>query len=97
MEKNNFSRPIIDKIFFGNKFREKTGLGQQNDAGDLSEHMRDIPHLIFNTTFFEYEDLDLKPIIDKVIIQESLTREEWFRFHTHLEGKMDEFDIICGI
>ena len=96
-EKNNFDKHIIDKVFYGNKFRENTGIGQQNEPDDLSKFIREEPYLIFNSTDFEYENLDLVPIIDKIIAQQGLTREEWFKLHTYLEKKIDDFDVICGI
>lgn len=96
-EGNSFDRLITDKIFFGNKFREKTGIAQQNNPGDLSAFIRDKPYLIFNSTLFEYEDLKLNNILEKIVYQQEITREEWFRFYTHCEKKIDEFDSICGI
>ncbi|MEB3799809.1 hypothetical protein INQ45_01530 [Flavobacterium columnare] len=96
-EKNCFNRQILDKVFFGNKFRKATGLGQQKNTPDLSEFIRDKPYLIFASTDFEYEHLELKPIVDKVIWQQSLSREEWFRLYTYCESRIDGFNEICGI
>lgn len=97
MERNSFNRQVTDKIFFGKKFRQSTGLGQQRASGDLSEFVREEPFLIFASTYFEYEELELKPIIDKVILQQDLSREEWFRVHTYCEKRIDNFNTICGI
>jgi hypothetical protein len=97
MEGNSFNRQIVDKVFFGNKFRKSTGLGQQRKQEDLSEFVRDRPHLIFASTLFDYEDLELKPIVDKVIKQQDVSREEWFRLYTYCEKRIDGFNEICGI
>ncbi|WP_299485391.1 hypothetical protein [uncultured Allomuricauda sp.] len=97
IEKNSFNRQIIDRIFFGNQFRETTGLGQQKPSIDLSEFVRDRPYLIFASTLFDYEDLELRPIRDKVIRQEDISREEWFRLYTYCEQRIDGFNEICGI
>jgi hypothetical protein len=97
MERNSFNRQIIDRVFFGNKFRKSTGLGQQKKEGDLSEFVRDKPHLIFASTLFDYEDLELEPIAEKVIKQQDISREEWFRLYTHCEKRVDGFNEICGI
>lgn len=53
-DKNNLNREIIDKVFWGSKFREVTGLRQQNKVTDLSKYKRDKPFLIFSETYFEY-------------------------------------------
>ncbi|WP_445721625.1 hypothetical protein [Flavobacterium sp.] len=97
MERNSFNRQILEKIFFGNKYRKGTGIGQQRETPDLSEFIMDKPHLIFASTDFEYENLELKPIVDKVIYQQSLNREEWFRLYTYCENRIDGFNEICGI
>lgn len=95
-EHNNFSRMIIDKIFFGSSFRQQTGIGQQKKKGKLPES-RDKLHIIFHSTYFEYEDLDIQPIIVKSIEQKDLTREEWFKLYTFCEKRIDGFNEICGI
>jgi hypothetical protein len=97
LERNNFNRFIVDKIFYGKKFREATGLGQQRDPVDVEKFMKEAPHLIFNSTYFDYEDLDLQPIFHKASKQEILSREEWFRLYTFCEKKIDDFNDICGI
>ena len=97
LEGNHFSRMIIDKVFFGTKFRELTGIGQQKERGDLSKYNRDRFYLIFNSTYFEYEELELKPIIIKSMKQMDLTREEWFRLYTFCDKRIDGFNEVCGI
>lgn len=97
LEGNNFSRMIIEKVFFGSKFREQTGIGQQNEREDLTEFIRDKFHFIFNSTYFEYEDLELQPIFMKSMKQMDLTREEWFRLYTFCEKRIDSFNEVCGI
>lgn len=97
MEQNNLNREVIDKVFWGNNFRNTTGIGQQNEIKDLSKFERDKPFLIFGETYFEYEDLKLKPIYEKLISQQKLSIEEWFRFHTSCETRIDSFNTICGI
>ncbi len=97
LERNNFNRFIVDKIFYGKKFREATGLGQQRDPVDVEKFMKETPHLIFNSTYFDYEDLDLQPIFHKASKQEILSREEWFRLYSFCEKKIDDFNDICGI
>lgn len=97
LEGNTFNRMISDKLFFGSKFREQTGIGQQKEKIDISEHFRDRFYLIFNSTYFEYEELELKPIIEKSIKQMDLTREEWFRLYTFCDKQIDTFNEICGI
>lgn len=96
-ERNNFSRMIIDKVFYGSQFRKQTGIAQQKDKTVFKEKMRDNLNLIFNSTYFDYEDLELQPIIDKSMRQLDLTREEWFRLYTHCESRIDTFNEICGI
>lgn len=97
LEQNCLNRCFIDNIFWGNKFREVTGVGQQNAMTDLSKFERDKPYLIFQETFFEYEDLNLEPIIKKLMLQQKLNIEEWFRFYTWCEKRIDSFNTICGI
>lgn len=97
LEKNNLNRGVIDKVFWGNKFREATGIGQQNAMIDLSKFERDKPYLIFQETYFEYENLDLKPIINKLMLQQKLNIDEWFCFYTWCEKRIDSFNTICGI
>lgn len=97
LQRNDFSRMITDKIYFGKKFREQTGIGQTNEAGDLSEFIREMPHIIYNSTLFDYEDLELAPIFLKSVKQEVLTLEEWFRLSTYCEKEIDDFNKICGI
>ena len=97
MEKNSFNRQILDKVFFGNKHRKATGLGQQRKTPDLSAFVRDKPYLIFASTDFEYENLELTPITEKIIYQQNLSREEWFRLYTYCENRIDGFNEICGI
>lgn len=94
---NDFNKLILDKIFFGNKFRESTGIGQNNKQVDLSEFIRERPYLIFKNSYFEYEDLELHKIYTKIASQEQVTIEEWFRIHTFCEKKIEEFNEICGI
>lgn len=96
-EKNSFNRQILDKVFFGNKYRQATGLGQQRETPDLSAFIRDRPYLIFASTDFEYENLELAPIVEKVVYQQNLSREEWFRLYTYCENRIDGFNEICGI
>jgi hypothetical protein len=97
LEQNNLNREVIDKIFFGNKFRQSTGIGQQNAITELTEFERAKPFLLFQETFFEYEDLSLKPIINKLIQQQKLDIDDWFRFYTMCENRIDSFNTICGI
>jgi hypothetical protein len=94
---NNFNRRVIDKVFYGNKFRQSTGIGQQNPPIDISQFVREEPYLIFSETYFEYENLDLHTIFMKVIKQFDISIEEWFKIYTHCENKIDEFNEICGI
>lgn len=96
-EGNNFSRMIMDKVFYGSQFRKQTGIAQQNDKTDFKEKMRDKLHLIYNSTYFDYEHLELQPIVDKAMRQLDLSREEWFRLYTHCETRIDSFNEICGI
>jgi hypothetical protein len=97
LEKNNLNRGFIDKVFWGNKFREVTGIGQQNAMTDLSKFERDKPYLIFQETYFEYENLNLETIIDKLMRQQKINIDEWFRFYTWCEKRIDSFNTICGI
>lgn len=97
LERNNLNRAVTDKIFFGNKFRNSTGIGQQNPMTDLTEFERDKPFLLFQETYFEYENLDLEPIINKLMLQQKLNIDEWFRFYTVCEARIDSFNTICGI
>lgn len=97
LEKNNLNRGVIDKVFWGNKFREITGIGQQNAITDLSKFERDKPYLIFQETYFEYENLNLETIIDKLMRQQKINIDEWFRFYTWCEKRIDSFNTICGI
>lgn len=97
MSRNNFNRFIIDKIFYGNKFRESTGIGQQREPVDIEKYVRESAFLMFSDTYFNYEDLDLQAIFEKARKQEVLSREEWFRLYTFCERKIDDFNDICGI
>lgn len=97
LETNHMNREINDKVFFGNKFRQQTGIGQQNTMGDLSQFIRDKPYLIFGETYFEYENLELSDIVEKLQHQVKLSREEWFKFYTECEKRIDSFNLICGI
>lgn len=97
LDKNNLNREVIDKVFWGSKFRESTGLAQQNKLTDLSKFERDKPFLIFSETYFEYENLELKPIYEKLISQQKPSIDEWFRFYTMCEKRIDNFNTICGI
>ena len=97
MDRNNLNRSVIDKVFFGNKFRQTTGIGQQNQMIDLTEFERDKPFLLFQETYFEYEDLELEPIFKKLMMQQKLKIDEWFRFYTMCEERIDSFNTICGI
>lgn len=94
---NIFNRRIIDKTFFGNKFRESTGIGQNKKQGDLTAFIREKPYLIFENTYFDYEHLDLQKIYVKIASQQDVTIEEWFRLYTYCEKKIDDFNEICGI
>jgi hypothetical protein len=97
MSRNNFNRFIIDKVFYGTKFRESTGIGQKREPNDVEKHMRESAFLMFSETYFEYDDLDLNPIFLKATKQEVLSREEWFRLFTFCEKKIDDFNEVCGI
>lgn len=96
-EKNNLNRCIFDKIYFGNKFREVTGIGQQRAMTDLSKFEREKPYLIFQETYVEYENLNLETIINKLMNQQKLEIDEWFCFYTWCEKRIDSFNTICGI
>ena len=97
LEKNNLNSGVIDKVSWGNKFREVTGIGQQNTMTDLSKFELDKPYLIFQETYFEYENLNLETIIDKLMRQQKINIDEWFRFYTWCEKRIDSFNTICGI
>jgi hypothetical protein len=97
LDKNDLNREVIDKVFFGNKLRQTTGIGQQNPMTDLAKFERDKPFILFKETYFEYENLSLKPIINKLMMQQKLNIDEWFRFYTMCENRIDSFNTICGI
>ena len=94
---NDFNKRIIDKVFFGNKFRKSTGIAQDKKSADLTEFTREKPFLIFKNTYFEYEELDLQVIYNKIALQQEVTIEEWFRLYSFCEKKIDDFNEICGI
>lgn len=96
-QRNDFNRKIIEKTFYGTKFRESTGIGQDKELGDISQHMREHPYLIFKNTYFDYEHLDLQTIYEKIAWQKDVSIEEWFRLYTFCEKKIDDFNDICGI
>lgn len=97
LDKNNLNRAVIDKVFFGNIFRQTTGIGQQSPMTDLSKFERDKPFLLFQETYFEYENLDLNPIVNKLMLQQKFNIDEWFRFYTMCETRIDSFNTVCGI
>jgi hypothetical protein len=95
--RNIFNNHFIDKVFFGNKFRELTGIGQQNKDANFSEFIRERPYFIFGGTMLEYEELSLQLVFEKLIKQEKLSKEEWFRFYEFCDKKIDDFNLACGI
>ncbi len=97
LDQNSFNRQISEKIFFGNRYRKASGIGQQRNADNLSDLFRDKLYFLFSPTDFEYDSLVLEPIVGKAVRQEELSREEWFRIYTYCEQRIDSFDRICGI
>lgn len=94
---NVFNHYFADKMFFGNKFRELSGIGQQNKDANFVEFIRERPYFIFGGTMLEYENMDLYPIIKKIVCQDGLSKEEWFRFYEMCDKKIDDFNLVCGV
>lgn len=95
--KNSLTKAFSNKVFLGNRFRQLTGIGQQKPMRGLTEFEGDIPYLLFPGTYFEYEELKIDAIVEKLFMQQELNIDEWFRFYTMCERRIDDFNTICGI
>ncbi|MFC4633481.1 hypothetical protein ACFO3O_06160 [Dokdonia ponticola] len=99
LEQNTFFNLFTAKVATGSASRNSVGIAQQRIENESYSKMKngDLPHIICNDTYFEYDDVDLLDVINKLKMAVPITREEWWAVYEFCELKTDHFSEICGI
>ncbi|GGG36289.1 hypothetical protein GCM10011344_41460 [Dokdonia pacifica] len=99
LEQNTFFNLFTTKVATGSASRNAIGIAQQRIETESYSKIKgkDLPYIICNDTYFEYDEISLQEVIDKLRMAVPITREEWWAVYEFCELKTDHFSEICGV